>query len=485
MKFFPIIFVSLLAVIAPAFGQGDSSAALAQARKNLEAAKQEFQTMQQTIAEEESPLVIEVQTLEEELRMKEKKLRELQAQEQQVAGREKRLDNELASRRGEFDYTGNVLDGYAKGFLNRVQPAEVQLYEEEVEARREDAANEDDLAKEMETRLQALLLGARRLQEVAGGQRFEGRGLIGSDFTNGDFAVAGPVGYFAAKGKQESGLTGIASNGVPQIALFEGPEAQSMRKLVETGKATLPVDATSGKALKAKTETPSLTDRIKDGGIVGYAILGLGAVAALIALFKLIEILNFTIPTRKTVNGVLDSLLENDQDEAMGKAKRIKGLSGNMVVAGVENFYGKRRILEDSLLEKLSAIQPRLERMLPFLALVAAAAPMMGLLGTVLGIMKTFDAMAIYGTGNAQNFSKGIGAALVTTAQGLVVAIPIIIIHGMLKSLARARYDTAQSVALSLLNGTTELGETEKGVEKDSGDSGDEEDFDEKELAPA
>jgi hypothetical protein len=237
-----------------------------------------------------------VQTLEEELRMKEKKLRELQAQEQQVAGREKRLDNELASRRGEFDYTGNVLDGYAKGFLNRVQPAEVQLYEEEVEARREDAANEDDLAKEMETRLQALMLGAKRLQVVAGGQRFEGRGLIGSDCTNSDFAVAGPVGYFAAKGKLASGLTGIASNGVPQIALFEGPEAQGMRKLI--------------------------------------------------------EILNFTIPTRKTVNGVLDSLLENDQDEALVKAKRVKGLSGNMVVAGVESFYGKRRILEDSLLEK-------------------------------------------------------------------------------------------------------------------------------------
>jgi biopolymer transport protein ExbB len=122
--------------------------------------------------------------------------------------------------------------------------------------------------------------------------------------------------------------------------------------------------------------------------------------------------------------------------------------------------------------------------MLPFLALVAAAAPMMGLLGTVLGIMETFDAMAIYGTGNAQNFSQGIGAALVTTAQGLVVAIPIIVIHGMLKSLARARFDTAQGVALSLLNGTTELGES-NGDSKEVDDSSDEEDFDEKELATA
>ena len=205
----------------------------------------------------------------------------------------------------------------------------------------------------------------------------------------------------------------------------------------------------------------------------------------LIALFKLIEILAFNIPSRNRVNVILDSLLDKDQEGAMSKAKKITGLSGKMVEAGVENFYGKRRILEDALLEKLSAIQPRLERCLPFLALVAAAAPMMGLLGTVLGIMKTFDAMAIYGTGNAQNFSKGIGAALVTTAQGLVVAIPIIIIHGMLKSLARARFDKAQGVALAILNGTTELDAGAEAKASSGTDSDDGEDFDEKELAPA
>lgn len=452
----------------------------------MASAQREFIAMQQAIAQEEGPLVVEVQTLEEKLRLQEQKLRERQAQELQIAGQEKRLDIELASRRGEFDYTRNVLDGYAKGFLNRVQAAEVQLYDEQVEAARDAAGRQDVLAREMEERLQALVLGAKRLQEVAGGSRFEGRALVGSDFVNGDFAVMGPVGYFAAKGGGQAGLTGIASNGVPQIALFDGAEAQEMAKLVAIGTATLPIDATSGKALKAKTETPTLSDRIKDGGVVGYAILGLGAVALLIAIFKFGEIINFTIPGRKQVNDILDSLLAGDDSEALAKAKKVKGLSGKMVEAGVENFYGKRRILEDALLEKLSAIQPRLERLLPFLALVAAAAPMMGLLGTVLGIMKTFDAMAIYGTGNAQNFSQGIGAALVTTAQGLVVAIPIIVIHGMLKSLARARFDTAQGVALAILNGTTELTEGDKpkpGDDDSDADRDDGEDFDEKELA--
>lgn len=483
MKSYLVIIGSFLGL--PLFGEVTTSQALTEAKSNLAAAQQEFIGMQQAIAQEQSPMVIEVQTLEEELRLREKKLRELQAKELQIAGREKRLDQELANRRGEFDYTRNVLDSYAKGLLTRVQAAELQLYQEKVEEARLDSANEKNLAKEMEIRLQSLIVGAQRLQTIAGGARFEGRGLVGSDFVNGDFAVMGPVGYFSAKGKDQSGFTGIASNGIPLIALFEGEEGMEIKRLVETGEATPPIDATSGKALKAKTETPGLGDRIADGGVVGYAIMALGALALLIAGFKLIEITTFTIPNRTRINDILDSLLDRDQEEALTKAAEIRGLSGKMVTAGVENFYGKRRILEDALLERLSAIQPRLERFLPFLALVAAAAPMMGLLGTVLGIMKTFDAMAIYGTGNAQNFSKGIGAALVTTAQGLVVAIPIIVIHGMLKSLARSRFDTAQGVALSVLNGTTELTEGDEPQQKPEDDSSDEDDFDEKELVPA
>lgn len=482
------LFLSVLFTSALTSGsltaQVSSGEALNRAKANLGAAQKDYLALQQGVAQQEVPLVLEVQELEEQLRLREKNLRELRASETQVAGKEKRLDAELASRRGEFDYTKNTLDGYAKGFLNRVHPAEVQQYQDEVESLRDAAATSDDLAQEIEARLDVLLIAAKRLQEVGGGRRFEGRGLVGSDFLNGDFALAGPVGYFAAKGKPVAGLTGLGANGFPQISVFEGPEVDQMRQLVETGSATIPVDATGGKALKAKNETPSLTDRMEDGGIVGYAIMWLGAVALLVALFKFIEITTFTIPSRAKVNLILDSLLEKDAKAATEKAAQVKGLCGKMVAAGVENFYGKRRILEDALLEKLSAVQPRLERLLPFLALVAAAAPMMGLLGTVLGIMKTFDAMAIYGTGNAQNFSKGIGAALVTTAQGLVVAIPIIVIHGMLKSLARARFDTAQGVALAILNGTTEL--TEEGSASAPDDqSEDGEDFDEKELAPA
>ena len=94
-----------------------------------------------------------------------------------------------------------------------------------------------------------------------------------------------------------------------------------------------------------------------------------------------------------------------------------------MVVVAVEHFDGKRRLLEELLYEKLLSIRPKLERFLPFLAVTAATAPLMGLLGTIDGMIKTFKLITKFGTGDARTLSSGISEALVTT-NGLVVAIP-------------------------------------------------------------
>jgi biopolymer transport protein ExbB len=136
-------------------------------------------------------------------------------------------------------------------------------------------------------------------------------------------------------------------------------------------------------------------------------------------------------------------------------------------------FYEKRRVLEEAIFEKLVAIKPRLDRFLPFLALTAAAAPLMGLLGTVLGIIKTFKAMALYGTGNAKAFSAGISEALITTAEGLIVAIPVLVIHGLLKSYAKGRFSEFEGIGIALVNGTTERERKAENTTEDAGNGED------------
>jgi hypothetical protein len=90
--------------------------------------------------------------------------------------------------------------------------------------------------------------------------------------------------------------------------------------------------------------------------------------------------------------------------------------------------------------------------------------------------------MVIYGTGNAKNFSSGISEALITTAQGLVVAIPVLILHGLMKGLAKGKAGEVESIAIALVNGTSELDKTHKPYpaksQSNADDSHDDDDFD-------
>jgi len=479
--------IAALVLLVPSMSAQE---ALGKAETELKEASARLRVVQQRTAQEEGPMVEEVQTLDEEVLLGSKELRRRLVEEQSIGGKQKRLDAELASRRGEFEYTTNTLDGYAKGLLNRLQGAEIQLYQDRITGIRQNAdAVQGDLSEEVKTRLKAVRVGAERLKVLAGGANFEGQAVAASgDIAKGGYAVIGPVAYFASSDGAVNGMTAlnVGSLGLPQISEFEGEAGAQVSGFLAKGSGTVLLDATGGKAIEAKKIGKGAADYIDGGGVVGYGILALGLVAGAIALFKFFEIRFFPLPSRKTINVLLDDLLADRADSAAEGAADLPGMAGEMVCAGVEHFHQKRRVLEDALLEKLSAIQPRLDRLLPFLALVAAAAPMMGLLGTVLGIMKTFDMMAVFGTGNAKNFSAGIGEALITTAMGLVVAIPVLVIHGLLKSMARGKFDQAQGVALAILNGTTEL-ETKGRVEKveDEDPEAEEEDFEELELQNA
>ncbi len=443
---------------------GSTSAQTAQqkAEQDLQLAQEQLRAFETEMTGEERVIIQEVEKIDDMVIEQHKTLTKLLRDEDNVAGKQRELDNELARRKGEFEFTLSSLRSYGSSIKNRIHPAEKQGFGEALDARRKKADRSgDDLVLEIKNRLVLLHMAADRLVQISGGERFEGSAVVeGNVIKEGRFATAGPLGYFLSNDNEIAGFTFFSAEGVtyPTIApIKEGLE--EVGKLIKTGSAMVPVDASMGKAIQVARTKKTVGQYLDGGGVVGYGILGLGAVALLIALWKVIEISQFPIPNRQKLNLILDDLLSHEAEAAKLKAGDFKGLGGKMVEAGVSYFYDKRRILEDALLEKLGMIQPKLERFLPFLALVAAAAPMMGLLGTVLGIMKTFAMMSAGGAGDSKSFSAGISEALITTAMGLIVAIPVIIVHGMLKSLAKSKFGQAEGVALSMLNGTTELEE--------------------------
>lgn len=470
------LFLSL-ALGGTAFGQSAQEKAIL----DLRLAQEQLNTLESGITKEERVIVREVEKIDDMVIQQHKTLTKLLRDEDNVLGKQRELDSELARRKGEFEFTLSNLRSYGGSIKNRINSLEKQGFGKLLEERKKHAdSSGNDLVLELQRRLALMHLAAERLIQVSGGQRFEGSAVgAGNVIKEGLFAQAGPLGYFASNDGEVFGFTSFSADSVdfPTIApLKEGGE--EIIDLVKSGEATVPVDASMGKAIQVARVEKSVGDYLQGGGIVGYGILGLGLIALLIAVFKVYEINRFPIPNRKRINLILDDLLSRQSDAAEAKAKEFNGLGGQMVEAGVTYFYDKRRILEDALLEKLGMIQPKLERFLPFLALVAAAAPMMGLLGTVLGIMKTFAMMSAGGAGDSKSFSAGISEALITTAMGLIVAIPVIIVHGMLKSLAKSKFGQAEGVALALLNGTTEIVNAEEASEEP-------EDMDETDLITA
>jgi biopolymer transport protein ExbB len=401
----------------------------------------------------------EINKLDDDALQLGKALRALEVEHERRLATERTLEREVALRKQDFDYSVGILNQYSKAFVTRLHPAENQIYAgkvADIEQRALSAAK--DPVEETNHRCDILALGIDRLGTVGGGAIFPGKGLKnGSEAVSGTFLLAGPSVYFAAENASFEGVSTYVDSGteLPTVVAIQG-SGGSIGRTIAAAAGPLPLDGSMGKALEVAAARDSIMDTIRKGGYVGYAILGLGAVSLLIALFKALEVLTFRVPNRSTINAILDDLIAGRREEARTKAAEIPGICGGLVATGVQRFDEKRRVLEEALFEKMVVIKPRLDRLLPFLGLTAAAAPLMGLLGTVLGIIKTFQAMAIYGTGNAKSFSAGISEALITTAQGLIVAIPILVIHGILKSLVKAKYGEIEGIAIALVNGTSE-----------------------------
>jgi biopolymer transport protein ExbB len=105
---------------------------------------------------------------------------------------------------------------------------------------------------------------------------------------------------------------------------------------------------------------------------------------------------------------------------------------------------------DDQLFLQLQEYRVTLEKRLTAIAITASVAPLLGLLGTVSGMIETFRMMTLFGSGNPEVVSGGISQALITTELGLVVAIPALIVHSLLSRKARAYYLSLENFAVLL-----------------------------------
>lgn len=197
-----------------------------------------------------------------------------------------------------------------------------------------------------------------------------------------------------------------------------------------------PIDPTRGELLKTFDLRPGAVERAMQGGPIGMIIIGLGFITAILGILLIVRL--FLI--RMAVSGQKRKSQPSNSN-ALGRVM--------LAYEGVQNADADT--VELKLDEAILQESPKLEFGLNFIKLIAGIAPLLGLLGTVTGMIQTFQAMMIYGAGDPQLMAGGISVALVTTMLGLIVAIPLLIIHSFAASLARGVQSTLEEQSAGIV----------------------------------
>ncbi|MDP4556456.1 MotA/TolQ/ExbB proton channel family protein [Halomonas meridiana] len=184
------------------------------------------------------------------------------------------------------------------------------------------------------------------------------------------------------------------------------------------------IDPTQGSVLEALAQQPSLWERFQQGGYVGYVVVLLGGIGLLVALAQYLYLLLVSARVRRQRQALDQPRADNPLGRVLQRFKEM-------------DKHQTPEALEARLDEAVLAELPKIERGQPIVKLLAAIAPLLGLLGTVTGMIVTFQAITVFGTGDPQLMAGGISQALVTTVLGLVTAVPLLFAQTALSSRSR------------------------------------------------
>jgi|TARA_Y100001933_G_C18940069_1_gene539144 biopolymer transport protein ExbB len=168
---------------------------------------------------------------------------------------------------------------------------------------------------------------------------------------------------------------------------------------------------------------------VQSGGWLMVPILLCSIVAAAISVERLWTLQRARITPKNLLAQVWGALKNNEMDSQRLRDLRASSPLGQVLAAGVANTRRGREVMKEAMEEVAGQVSHDLERYLTSLGVIASISPLLGLLGTVVGMIKVFTALMLEGAGNANVLAGGISQALITTAAGLSVAIPAIMFH--------------------------------------------------------
>lgn len=456
-KFAQFTAILLVASLTTVSTSGQSLAPVdARAEVRIERSLQELSSLRESIRTEQVPLVSQLNTLEGEVKTQRREVERLQSLRDSRDVELDTLRQRVVAQQQEMDFiTRTLLPEFLANFdasLNSGERGDVgeslrqlNLFLESPEATE---------VEKLTRRLSMMETSINHAENLIGGHTYQGNALGATGVMNaGTFVQVGPLLYFT--GKDGNGIIQETQSLMPKVAPMEASIAGEIPQVAQTGSGLLPVDTTLGDAWAMETTKDTLIEHLDKGGIWVYPILAFAFVATLAALGKMIQIFTIRQPAPVEVHKIVKALREGDRKQAMALAESQPKPARNMLVSAVENADEAPELVEEVMYECMLSTQPRLERFLNIIALTAATAPLLGLLGTVTGIIKTFKLMSIHGAGDPKPLISGISEALITTELGLVLAIPALVLHALLSRKVSGIMAHVEKLSITFINALT------------------------------
>ncbi|MFP4453361.1 MAG: MotA/TolQ/ExbB proton channel family protein [Desulfobacterales bacterium] len=426
-----------------------------QAELEKKEAEKEARQTRQEITRNRDSLKQAISGLEEKISRREDNIAALENDMEALSEKEKELDGELA----ETDQTVNELAGTIK-------------------------ANADDIAGLAEDSLQSPLVpGSRSIIEgIAEDREFPGMDdirmmaqilynqirLSGTVRVDHDTIIdrSGKetkaevllVGNFTAayRTAEETGFLAHSSGNEHLFALSALPSGRMQGQIndyMDGESMAVPMDITRGGALRQLTHELSLTEQVSEGGPIVWPILFLLGLGLLIIAERIIFLLRRRFNSEGFMRSI-EKLVKQGEFEKCRQACDGHGTKPlpRVMGAGLDCCHMPREEMENALQEAILREIPPMERFLSTLGMIAAIAPLLGLLGTVTGMINTFHVITTHGTGDPRIMSGGISEALVTTMLGLAVAIPMLMAHTWLNRAVEKDIGEMEQNAVTLVN---------------------------------
>lgn len=434
----------------------------AQHQAKLEATLNELRDLRSEIEAARLPLARELQTLDTEADALEKEAARAQRLKDSKQLELGTLRTRVAERQKEIDFvTLNLIPSYIADYDAALAPGERQiagetirnynLYLEDVDA---------EALDQLEASLKLIEGSIEQLASNLGGRTFEGSAQSpNGNVLKGTFLKLGPLNYFANREQAFSGL--VLSTGqtdIPEVQPVPKALHKSILATLETGAGELPIDPTLGDALAVAQTKDSIPEHLAKGGIWVYPILTFAFAATIVSIYKGIQVFSIRHPEPLVIHDIIKHLRAKRREEAEHLADAQPEPTRQMLMMAVDHASESTEMVEEVMYEAMLTTQPKLERFLNLIAVTAAAAPLLGLLGTVTGIIKTFRLMTVFGAGDPKPLISGISEALITTELGLILAIPALVMHAILSRKVAGIMARMEKTAVTFVNGLSRHG---------------------------